>query len=194
MLSIRQRHHLLGLVWTASLLAIFFLTMPMPPEARGDALIRWTVRHALAFWLASLLLRIDARWEAARLLWTLACVSYLVHVAMAFEFAHHWSHREAFEHVRAASGYGEGIFVSYFFTLLWVAEVTWWNVSTTDYLNRPRWWNGAVQGFMLFVAFNATVVFENGAIRWAGVVGFAVLAMWAGRRLTRRGTRDGSTD
>ena len=38
------------------------------------------------------------------------------------------------------------------------------------YAERPRWVRYLIHGFMAFVFFNATIVFESGFIRWAGVV------------------------
>jgi hypothetical protein len=47
-------------------------------------------------------------------------------ILRAFHFYHGWSHAEAMEHVRAAARFGEGIFVSHLFTLLWTLDVAWW--------------------------------------------------------------------
>ena len=44
--------------------------------------------------------------------------------------------------------------------------------------------NRGLYGFMALRVFNATVVFEQGWIRWAGLAGFAGLAaLWLGRGL-----------
>ena len=69
----------------------------------GVLLTRWTIRLALALYAAVLLGRITAsgdrprRWD--RPLWTTACLIFLVHVACAFGFYHHWRHAEAMENV-----------------------------------------------------------------------------------------------
>ena len=108
----------------------------------------------------------------ARVSWTLAWAAFVVHVAMAFHHAHRWSHAEAFRHVEESSGFGPGIFVSYAFTLIWTWDVLrWW--ARGPAARPPRWW----LGFMLFVTFNATVVYEAGFIRWAGLAMFAALAL-----------------
>ena len=39
-----------------------------------------------------------------------------------------------------------------------------------------------LHGFMAFMVFNATVVYETGSIRWAGAVGFVVLGALIVRR------------
>jgi hypothetical protein len=175
----RQCRVLLVLIWGVSFLAIFIALEGTPREFYGDGIIRWTVRHSLLFWFAAMVLLLRGRLSEARCCWTLACLSYFIHVAMAFEYAHHWSHQEAFIHVKSVSGYGEGIFVSYFFSFLWLTETIWWNASATTYLNRPNWLTRLVQGFMLFVIFNAVVIFESGPTRWIGAAGFVLLlVLW----------------
>ena len=75
------------------------------------------------------------------------------------------------------SGVGEGIYVSYLFTLLWAADVAWWWLQPGRYTNRAAWIDRSLHGFMLFIVLNGMVVFETGAIRWAGLLGLAVLAV-----------------
>ena len=109
---------------------------------------------------------------------------------MAFHYFHHWSHALAFERTRQVSGVGEGIYVSYLFTLLWVADVAWWWLQPDRYAARPAWIDRTLHGFMLFIVLNGTVVFESGGIRWAGLLGLVVLAgvwwMAQGRRQAGR--------
>jgi hypothetical protein len=170
----------------------------MASPSLADDLTRNTIRVALLFYAAaaSLMLLLPAgdwpahspRGQLARWLWTLAWAAYLVHLAMAFHHVHHWSHSAAVEHTRGVSGVGEGIYVSHLFTLVWTADVAWWWLWPDAYAARPAWVNTAVHAFMVFIIFCATVVFETGWIRWAGVVlvvglaaVFAILTM-KGRR------------
>ncbi len=154
------------------------------------------MRLALLYYAAAaslmLLLRKDdwaatsARGRLARCCWTLAWAAYVIHVAMAFHYAHHWSHADAVEATRQRSGVGEGIYVSYLFTLLWTTDVSWWWLRPRGYAARSPWVDRVLHGFMVFVIFNGTVVFEGGVIRWAGVVLFVGLAaVWIYRH-TRR--------
>jgi hypothetical protein len=152
----------------------------------GDDLTRNTVRLALLFYAPAIALMLCLRpdeWAAsgrgqfARCCWSLACLAYLIHVGIAFHYFHHWSHAEAVAHVEARSGFGQGIFVSYLFTLLWALDVLWWWASPARYATRPAWIDRSLHAFMLFVTFNATVVYETGPIRWAGLVMFAALAV-----------------
>jgi hypothetical protein len=142
----------------------------------GDFLVRNSARLALFWWAgaAVLLIRRD---PLARLAWTLACLAFLLHVAIAFQEAHHWSHVAAFRHVEEVSGFGQGIFFSYAFTLIWLADAVWWWIDRRAYESRPRSIGLAVHGFMVFVIFNATVVFESGATRWVGALGMAALSI-----------------
>jgi hypothetical protein len=144
----------------------------------GDALTRHTAHVALLFYALALGLMPwagAARW--ARRLWTLGWACYLVHVAVAFHFAHHWSHAEAVAHVERTSGFGPGIFFSHLFGLLWTADVAWWWLAPASHAWRPRWVGYALHGYLAFIAFNATVVFGQGLTRWAGVGVFAAVGV-----------------
>jgi hypothetical protein len=159
----------------------------MPSPSRGEALTRDTIRLALAWYGVALILmmRLDAndwrgrkiRGRVARWCWTWGVICFLVHLAMAFHFYHHWSHAHAFEHTRQISGIGEGIYVSYLFTWLWISDVLWWWTQPERYAQRAAWFDRALHAFMLFIVFNGMVVFEAGVIRWAGFGMFFFLAI-----------------
>jgi hypothetical protein len=93
------------------------------------------------------------------------------------------------EHVRAASGVGEGLYFSYLFTLLWTADVVWWWWAPQGRRRRPRWLSIALHGFMLFIVFNAAVIFAAGAMRWACVALFEVLLRHGAFRLAMKSSR-----
>ena len=150
----------------------------------GDNLTRNTIRVALLYYavaIGGMLAGNRCRW--VRVSWTLGWLAYLVHLGMAFHFYHHWSHAEAMRHTQDRSGYGEGIYASHLFTLVWTADVLAWWLVPAWYRHRPRWIGWAlhgVRGFMAFIVFNATVVYETGFIRWVGVamfVGFLLLCL-----------------
>ena len=162
------------------------------PTLRHPA-ITITARAFVAFWAVAAGLGLRARsveWTVltprlrlGRWAWTIGLVVHLVHVGFAFGLGHEWSHAAAIRHVEEAGGFGEGIVVNYLFAGVWAADVVWWWVSPRRYARRPRWVGYAVHGFLAFVVFNATIVFGSGAVRVAGVVAFAVLAvlLWARR-------------
>jgi hypothetical protein len=158
----------------------------------GDVLTRGTVDVALLLYGggAVFMLRLDgAGWRAetgggraGRLLWSLACLVYLAHVALAFHHYHGWSHAEAVRHVERESGFGPGIFVSYLFTLAWAADAGWWLLGPLEYAARPAWVGRVLHAFLAFVIFNGSVVYASGPARWLGVGLFALLAVCLRRR------------
>jgi hypothetical protein len=145
----------------------------------GELLTRWTVRLAVALYVASLALRRWPRWR--RLAWTLGCGCYLLHVAFAFEYYHHWSHDEAYASTARQTAevtgldWGAGLYVNYAFTLIWLADVAWWWVAPASYASRPRWLEWSIQAFLGFIVFNATVVFASGFSRWLGIAACLLL-------------------
>ncbi len=181
----------------------------------GPLLTRWTIRLALlcyaaylAGWLAGAE-RWDGRWDgrwpaAARWLWTLGCGLFVTHVVCAFAFYHGWSHAAAWEATAAETDallgvrFGDGIYFSYAFLVLWVADVVvlWWAAV----LGRPRAgarplvaamqparplvaaMQGVVHVYLFFIAFNGAIVFEAGPARWGGIMACLGLAGLAVRR------------
>jgi len=157
----------------------------------GSLLTQWTIRLALAClvacfagqmlaWGSNSQTRASGRkfaWlcisrSGLRWTWTAGCLLFIAHVACAFHFTHHWSHMHAWEHTAAETerllgfSFGDGIYFSYFFLLLWVADVVclWLNVG------RPVWLLAVVYLFMFFIAFNGAIVFEDGPTRPVGIV------------------------
>ena len=165
-----------------AVVAALCLSVASRPSALTRAAIHLAlVEYALALWQMIGMNCDDwrvrtSRGQVTRWLWTWACVTFLVHVACAFHFTHRWSHAHAFEQTRIESGYGEGLYVNYLFVLIWMSDVAWWWFSPDRYARRPRWIDRLLHGFMLFIALNATVVFEPGAIRYAGAIGALFLA------------------
>jgi hypothetical protein len=165
-------------------------------ELVGDRLTRGTVRLALSWYTAGagLMLFLDRQdWSAstnrgrlARWCWTWAWAAYIVHLGMAFHYFHGWSHAEAVEHVRRVSGFGPGIYFSHLFTLVWTADVITWWLWPARYADRNPWFDRLLHGFMLFMIFNGTIVYETGFIRWAGSALFVVLGgLWIAAQLRR---------
>lgn len=160
--------------------------------------LRISIWIALVAWLAgpaaALVGRRHAGWQRlARRLWTLGCAAFLVHVAAAFHFVHGWSHAAAHaataRDTAAVTGFdsGAGLWLNYLFTALWLGDaVAWWRLGTGGYRRRSAAWTIAVYGFMAFLAFNATVVFEQGWVRVGGVLGSLLLATLVVLRLRHR--------
>jgi hypothetical protein len=193
MLPVKHASSVVVAVW--ALLLVGVLTSPWLRASadRGDDLIRHTIRLSLAFYVAAaglMLFLQPAEWSGigrgnlARWCWSLAWVTYVIHVGMAFHFYHGWSHADAIRHTEEVSGFGPGIYVSHFFTLVWTLDVLWWWLLPITYATRPAWISRTLHAFMAFIIFNGTVVYETGPIRWAGLAMFTVFGgLWVARRM-----------
>lgn len=161
----------------------------------GEFLTRFTVWVAVAGYAAGAAVFALSRgrrgWDAAaRLAWTLACASMLAHAAWAFNSYHGWSHAAAYRdtarQTAAATGldWGGGIYFNYALLLAWVADVAWWwRRGLAAYRRRPWPLAAAWHAFLVFMFFNATVVFATGAARWAGLLVCAGLGLaWLASR------------
>ena len=164
----------------------------------GEPLTHWTIRLALV----CMVLRVagQLRYGAApwwfawsRSIWTLGCMLFVLHVAAAFAFYHHWSHADALETTAQRTEemlgfrFGEGIYFSYLFTLLWIGDVVWQWIAPQGYRQRSIWLAAPLLAYMVFIAFNGAVIFEGGLTRWIGIPVTAALAIaWAVAMASRR--------
>jgi hypothetical protein len=168
----------------------------------GAELIRGTIWTALAFYFVSCGLQLAGRrrdgWEqAARVCWTLGCAAFVLHVLCAFHFAYGWSHQTAVDFTArrtaqiVGAAVGEGVWVSYLFTVLWVVDSAVWWIPSLAPMRAERWYRWSVGGFFVFIIANGTMVFESGAVRWfAGVSFLTLVVVW---ELSRRPVRGTST-
>jgi hypothetical protein len=107
--------------------------------------------------------------------WTFGCVSVLIHVVCAFHYYHNWSHaaayRETARQTLEVTGFdwGGGLFINYALVAGWIIDVVWWRRGLDAYRNRPAWLSATWHGFLIFIIFNATVVFKTGPLRWIGL-------------------------
>ena len=122
--------------------------------------------------------------QSARLVWTLGCAVLWVHVAAAFQFIHHWSHSDALrftaEQTAAMTGIrgGAGIYLNYLFMLAWAVDCAfWWMAGLVAYRRRRRAVTLTLHAFLLFMMFNATVIFAGGLTRYIGIMVFVCLGL-----------------
>ena len=115
------------------------------------------------------------RWT--RLAWTTGCAALIAHFICAFHFFHHWSHQSAYIDTARQTAevmsinWGGGLFINYAVAILWITDVTWWWLAgLSSYRRRPWWITLLWHGFLLFIIFNATVVFKDGLTRWIGLL------------------------
>ena len=157
-----------------------------------DAIVRWTARLFVACYVGRVGIdaagrRDAAAQRAARWLWTIGCVVFLIHIAAAFHLVHGWSHAAAHEHVlnrtRDSTGLvsGMGLYVNYGFALLWVADtILWWR--NLNWVERPIPFR-IVQGIFAFLMLQSTAVF--GPSLWTPVVAVVLILLIALRRSGR---------
>lgn len=175
----------LTIVACGLLLLLATLTAATFRTESHEMLVRYSVRLALAWYTAALLLMMRLHqedWSAsstlgqiARWCWTWGIACFVVHLALAFHYYHYWSHAHAVEVTRNVSGVGEGIYALYLFIALWIVDAAWWWIEPDRYAARSRRIDYWFHAFLLFIVFNGMVVFERGFIRWAGVVMFITL-------------------
>lgn len=169
----------------------------------GEVLTTLTVWVALAGYFAGAgayaLSRGRRGWDRfARASWTVGCAALLAHVACAFHFKHGWSHAAAYRDTARQTSevfridWGGGLYVNYALAALWVADVGWWWGRGLVAYRRRAWpLTAAWHAFLLFVVFNATVVFGEGFVRWAGLCLCVALGLaWLN---AARGGSEGST-
>jgi hypothetical protein len=121
--------------------------------------------------------RTRAQWDAAaRVVWTVACASLIAHFISAFQFYHGWSHAAAYRDTARQTqevfgfDWGGGLFINYALLIAWIVDIGWWWRSGLDsYRKRPWPLVAAWHGLLIFIIFNATVVFGNGLVRWLGL-------------------------
>ncbi len=118
-----------------------------------------------------------AKWDSAtRVVWTIACASLIAHFISAFQFYHGWSHAAAYDdtarqtHELFGLNWGGGLFINYALLIVWMVDIAWWWRGGLDsYRQRPWPLMIAWHGLLIFIIFNATVVFGDGIVRWIGL-------------------------
>ncbi len=112
-----------------------------------------------------------------RILWTAAWLSLVAHIGFAFHFYHGWSHYEAYQQTARETfevfglNWGGGLYINYLLLAGWFVDLAaWWTAGLCSYVQRPWPVIFGWHGFMIFIIFNATVVFETGWVRWCGAM------------------------
>jgi hypothetical protein len=184
-------------VWGLLLLACLAGPALVSSSSIGDDRIRYTIRLALIGYgltIAILLTTpsrefanaLTRRLQLARWLWSLTVITYIIHVGLAFHYYHHWSHADAYKRTEDMSGFGPGIYISYFFTVVWAADALYWWLAPVQYARRSPWWGASLHVFLAFIIFSGAVTFAQGITRWSALAGFVVLGVLAARRFLQR--------
>ncbi len=164
----------------------------------GPQIVHWSIRAALVCYVVVLAGNLaagnsaagnsaagrQARWRrAAKWIWLAGCLLFLGHVAAAFHFYHHWSHAHAVaetaRQTKAVIGweFGEGLYFSYLFAIVWAVDALWWLARGEAYYERSRRITIALHAYMLFIGLNGAMVFESGVTRTYGFAACAVLGV-----------------
>jgi hypothetical protein len=100
-----------------------------------------------------------------------------VHIAVVLHVVHEWSHNAAYAHTAQRTlevtgwKWGGGLYFNYALVTIWGLDVLWRSVSPRTI---PIAWTASVQAFLIFMMFNATVVF--GPRFWIAIaVPYAIL-------------------
>lgn len=159
----------------------------------GETIIRWTARLAVACYVGRILC--DAadgpdrkRQGPARLWWTAGCLIFLVHVAAAFHWEHHWNHASAFDYTARRTtkmtgwNSGIGLYINEAFLVLWLVDtIAWWRNPLWPQ-HRVAYWT--VQSVFAFLMFQATAVF--GPPFWKPVTATVLVCLiWLATRISR---------
>lgn len=171
----------------------------MPGELITQVTV-WIALAGYAFSVIAFLLSGGRRsWDSiARILWTVGCLSLVAHVAFAFHYYHEWSYDSAIKETAKQTSevydwyWAGGLYVNFILLALWSADVLWWWRGLERYRNRSFFVSGSLHVFLLFIFFNATVVFESGLLRWLGVFfTISIVLLWLHFAITHaRQTRE----
>ena len=148
------------------------------------------IRLSVAAYFAALAeMLLPGHQRRSRAWWTIGCLACLAHIALAMHVFHHGSHAAAVadtaRQTRDAIGldWGGGIYFNYLFAAIWSADVAWWWIAPQSRAGRRLSVSAALHLFLAFIVLNATVVFEQGAIRWASAAaGLAIWILWLRNR------------
>lgn len=159
----------------------------MPPVDWVTRALAWS-SFAAWVWAAALMLRRDpARRWSFNWWWLAGAVLMLVHTFLAFHRVHDWSHAAAIvetaRQTRELTGvdWGGGVWLNYLFAFVWLADSAARVLRPQAAAFNSRAYSRALHGFMIFMWFNATVVFGSPPLQLAGGVAFLGLGCLAWR-------------
>lgn len=157
----------------------------------GEFLTRITIWLTIAAYIvgfaAFAISRGNRKWDFfARNALTIAALSLLAHLAAAYHFYHQWSHEAAYSETArqtfAVTGlnWGGGLYINYLVLAGFIVDAGWWWLAGLESYRRRSWiLTAAWHFFVIFIIFNATVVFKTGVVRWTGLVVCLILStLW----------------
>ncbi len=147
------------------------------PELWGSIAVGWWVLGS-----AVQLLLGNTGWHThtgllaiARLAWVCGPLTLAFHIAVGLHVVHRWSIADAYARTEEMAGVGEGIYVNFAVLGVWLFDAVWLVGFPHAYARRPRWIRWGIHGFLSFIMFHAVVTYIDPAVRWRGILWFAML-------------------
>lgn len=143
-----------------------------------DILTRSTIWISIVAYTVGCVVFAFARRDGwVRMAWTIGCAALLAHFICAFHFFHAWSQAAAYRDTARqtaevfAIDWGGGLYINYAVAIFWIADVVWWWFAGLNSYRRRPWLLTLIwHSFLIFIIFNATVVFKDGLTRWIGLL------------------------
>ena len=158
----------------------------------------WAIRFALILMVGVLILEAFGKSKIDRSLatsWFIGAVLSLCHSAGALATFHQGSQSLAFqateEQTKELLGIqiGAGLFVNYAFVLVWIADACIRLFIPARYCQFPAAYALSVQSFLVFIAINGAIVFQQGWTRWIGILCVVSWLIVIAYQRSRRGPR-----
>jgi hypothetical protein len=158
-------------------------------------MVLWVIGFALGIWWSDRANRLTVA------LWIAGLGFLVLHILLSMGVFHGWSHAQAVQATARRTEewfgfrFGGGIYANYLFVAVWLLDTL---LRTTGYWaagkNCDPWEDAAlkhrlawaIDGFMIFMIVQATVVFALGSTRWIGLLcglGLSLLGIY--RRMFR---------
>ncbi len=159
------------------------------------SMVLWVIGFALGIWWSDRANRLTVA------LWIAGLGFLVLHILLSMGVFHGWSHAQAVQATARRTEewfgfrFGGGIYANYLFVAVWLLDTL---LRTTGYWaagkNCDPWEDAAlkhrvawaIDGFMIFMIAQATVVFAVGPTRWIGLLcglGLSLLGIY--RRMFR---------
>lgn len=148
----------------------------------------WAIRVALLAMVVTFAMQLRGLAELSNVVrgtWLVGATAAFGHSALALLSFHDGSHAAAFEATAQQTeellgvAVGVGLYVNYIFVAVWLVDALLRCFRADLYRLLPYWYRVAMYSFLIFIAFNGTVVFKDGWLRLLGlIVTAALLVMW----------------
>lgn len=144
-------------------------------------MLRATIWLSVLAWAASEVLRRTgpADRRAVRAAYSAGALLLAIHIVIAFQTTHGWSHAAAYAETARRTALmtgvasGAGLYLNYLFAAFWMADATWWWIRPAGRATRSRGIDLAGFGFFVFMMVNGAVIFAAGPMRLAGAAAVA---------------------